>query len=56
MYAPDIGNTADGDLTAYPATLDKLIKIFPEAKHVIPGHGRWGGTELIRHTRELLNR
>jgi metallo-beta-lactamase class B len=56
MYAPDIGNTADGDLTAYPATLDKLITIFPEAKHVIPGHGRWGGTELIRHTRELLNR
>lgn len=48
-----LGNTADGDLNAYPATIEKLINKFPAAKIVIPGHGQYGGTALIRHTKEL---
>ena len=52
--AKDLGNIADGDLSAYPRTIDKLINIFPSAKIVIPGHGAIGGIELIRHTKELL--
>ena len=53
MDAKDLGNTADGDLTAYPKTIDKLINKFPIAKIVIPGHGAIGGFELIRHTKDL---
>jgi metallo-beta-lactamase class B len=53
MDAKDLGNTADGDLKAYPGTIDKVIKKFPSAKIVIPGHGTIGGFELIRHTKEL---
>jgi metallo-beta-lactamase class B len=49
----DLGNTADGDLIAYPKTIDKLIVKFPTAKIVIPGHGQFGGLDLIRHTQEL---
>jgi metallo-beta-lactamase class B len=49
----DLGNTVDGDLTAYPKTIDKLKEKFPTAKIVIPGHGKFGGFELIKHTREL---
>lgn len=56
MNSKDLGNTVDGDLMAYPNTLDKLIDRFPTAKIVIPGHGQIGGIELIRHTRELTNK
>ncbi len=52
----NLGNTTDGDLTAYPKTLAKLIKKFPSAKIVIPGHGKHGGLELIKHTIELTNK
>jgi len=54
MDSKNLGNTADGDLSAYPGTIDKLIKKFPSAKIVIPGHGEIGGFELIRHTKALL--
>ena len=55
LNSKDLGNTADGDLLAYPKTIDKLLTKFPTAKIVIPGHGEFGGMELIRHTRELIN-
>ena len=51
-----LGNTADGDLKAYPETIDKILHKFGDAKIVIPGHGAFGGIELIRHTKELLMR
>jgi metallo-beta-lactamase class B len=56
LDSKDLGNTADGDLTAYPQTINKLIDKFPMAKIVIPGHGQFGGIELIRHTKELLTK
>jgi len=49
-----LGNTVDGDLKAYPETIDKVLHKFKDAKIVIPGHGAYGGIELIRHTKELL--
>lgn len=51
--AKNLGNTADGDLKAYPETIRKVIAKFPDARIVIPGHGLWGGTELLKHTLEL---
>jgi len=56
MEAKDLGNTADGDLTAYPKTIEKLGKRFPDAKIVLPGHGPFGGMELINHTKELSSK
>lgn len=53
INSKDLGNTVDGDLSAYPITIDKLISNFPNAKIVIPGHGNFGGFELLKHTREL---
>ena len=52
----NLGNVADGDLATYPATIDKLMKKFPDAKIVIPGHGNIGGLDLIMHTKELLSK
>lgn len=51
--AINLGNTADGDRAAYPETVKWIIRKFPEAKTVIPGHGRWGGAELLMHTMSL---
>ena len=55
MESKDLGNTADGDLKAYPKTINSLLTKFPAAKIVIPGHGDFGGLELVRHTIELIN-
>jgi len=54
VNAKGLGNTADGDLKAYPQTIEKVLRKFPDAKIVIPGHGVVGGIELIGHTKELL--
>jgi metallo-beta-lactamase class B len=48
-----LGNTADGDLAAYPTTLQKVRVAYRRARIVVPGHGDWGGPELIDHTLKL---
>lgn len=53
MDSSSLGNTADGDLAAYPTTLQRVRTTYGRAKIVVPGHGRWGGPELIDHTLEL---
>ena len=54
LNSKNLGNTADGDLAAYPQTIEKVLHKFPEAKIVVPGHGSYGGIDLIKHTKELL--
>jgi len=49
----NLGNTDDGDVSAYPGTLDRIIEKFRDVKVVIPGHGSPGGPELLTHTRSL---
>lgn len=56
LNSKDLGNTTDGDLIAYHVTIDKLISKFPNAKIVIPGHGQFGGLNLLTHTKKLLNK
>ena len=51
-----LGNVADSDIKAWPATLNKVLSMFSNAKIVIPGHGQVGGTELLTHTQELLKK
>ena len=51
--ATNLGNTEDADVRAWPVTMDKALAAFPEARIVVPGHGRPGGPELLRHTRDL---
>ncbi len=53
LDSQSLGNTRDGDLAAYPATLRSLQSAYARAKIVIPGHGNWGGPELIEHTLRL---
>jgi metallo-beta-lactamase class B len=54
--AVNLGNTVDGDLTAYPKTIERVIKKFKSARIVIPGHGKIGGYDLLLHTKELADK
>jgi metallo-beta-lactamase class B len=53
LESTNLGNTVDGDLKEYASTIRKVIKRFPDAKVVIPGHGKAGGIELLTHTSKL---
>lgn len=54
MQSRGLGNLADGDIEAYPVTIQRVIDKFPDVRIVIPGHGQYGGRELLLHTWELL--
>ncbi len=56
LNSTNLGNTKDGDLNAYPNTIRKLLDKFPDAEIVIPGHGLYGGPELIKHTLTLTEK
>jgi glyoxylase-like metal-dependent hydrolase (beta-lactamase superfamily II) len=51
ITAPDLGNVADADLGAYPATIRRLADTY-RPRHVIPGHGTIAG-DSIAHTSAL---
>lgn len=55
LDSKSLGNTRDGDLAAYPTTLKQVQAAYPDAKIVVPGHGDWGGRELIEHTLKLCS-
>lgn len=54
MKTTNLGNLSDADVEAWPASVQKVIDKFPEAKTVIPGHGVAGSSELMHHTLHLL--
>ncbi len=53
MTSRSLGNIADADLENWPSTIEKVIRRFRNARTVVPGHGGYGGTELLNHTLEL---
>ncbi len=55
--ATSIGNVADGNVKAWPASLAKVEQKFPNPKYVIPGHDEWQGTvkAIMGRTTELVN-
>jgi metallo-beta-lactamase class B len=54
--ATTLGNTAEADLAAWPATLANLKSTYPAARIIVPGHGAPGGWELVDHTLALLKK
>jgi metallo-beta-lactamase class B len=49
------GNLTDANVTAWPQTVSKVSKKYPQAQWVIPGHGSAGGTELFDYTIKLFS-
>jgi metallo-beta-lactamase class B len=56
LSATTAGNTADADLAAWPLTIERVRSAYPAAEIVIPGHGAIGGTDLLRHTKDLFTK
>lgn len=50
----DLGNIQDAVLDQWPISIKNVMRKFPDAIGVIPGHGREGGKELFQHTLNLL--
>lgn len=51
-----IGNVADADVPAWPATMDRVMERYGKARVVVPGHGRTGNASLLPHTREVAEK
>ncbi|MDR0306053.1 MAG: subclass B1 metallo-beta-lactamase [Chitinispirillales bacterium] len=54
MASKGKGNLSDADVREWPQTIKKMIDKFPSSKIVIPGHGQYGGRELLTHTQKIL--
>ncbi|HTX17780.1 MAG TPA: subclass B1 metallo-beta-lactamase [Bacteroidota bacterium] len=54
--AGNLGNTADADLAAWPASVLRVMAKFPDRQIVVPGHGSWKEKMGLEHTLDLLNR
>ncbi|MGJ8620635.1 MAG: DIM/SIM/IMP family subclass B1 metallo-beta-lactamase [Methylophilaceae bacterium] len=51
--AQNLGYIGEASIDAWPASIDKLLYKFKDAKLVIPGHGMAGSIALLRHTKTL---
>ncbi len=53
MAAKSLGNTEEAAIRAWSDSVENIALKFPEIKTVIPGHGTFGNTELLAHTKKL---
>jgi metallo-beta-lactamase class B len=51
-----LGNLSDAVVPEWDATIFKLLQKYKDIKTVIPGHGDFGGAELLTHTIELIEK
>lgn len=56
MESRSKGNLGDADVKSWPASVEKLLNRYPDAKLVIPGHGSIGDIEMIRHTIDIVSK
>jgi metallo-beta-lactamase class B len=56
LKSESLGNIADADVSEWPKTLNRVIAAYPFAGTIIPGHGAFGGQELLEHTLDLLRK
>ena len=49
-----LGNVADANVAAWPASVQKSLQQFGNAKFVIPGHMSWASNQGLQHTLKLL--
>ncbi len=48
------GYLGDANIAAWSDTVEKIKKEYPNVKMVIPGHGKYGGKELLDYTIKLF--
>ena len=50
------GYLGDANINEWSKTVAKIKREYPNVKTIIPGHGKWGGTELLDYTIHLFNK
>jgi len=56
LDSPYLGFTGDANMNEWPVSVKKVQDKYPDAKWVIPHHGKWGGVALLQHTVELFKK
>ena len=56
LESKDLGNVEDANLQQWPYSVRNVLEKYSEAEVVIPGHGKWGNLDLVKHTLELTNK
>ena len=54
VKAQGMGNLSDATVDVWDTTVEKVQKAYVQAEIVVPGHGAYGGQELLTHTIELV--
>ncbi|MEO5930384.1 MAG: BlaB/IND/MUS family subclass B1 metallo-beta-lactamase [Candidatus Kapaibacterium sp.] len=54
--AIDLGNLADANISAWPASIKKMMRKFPNPAFIIPGHQGWKNIKSPQHTLDLLRK
>lgn len=54
MNSQSMGNLADALVSEWDKSVENVQNTFPDAEIVIPGHGPFGGMELLKHTIALV--
>jgi metallo-beta-lactamase class B len=54
--ADQLGNLRDAAVGEWDKTISRILKAYPEIETVIPGHGAYGGVELLEHTTDLVKK
>jgi metallo-beta-lactamase class B len=55
LESRNLGFTGDANMSEWPASVRKVQAKYPNAKLVIPHHGKWGDASLLQHTLDLFN-
>lgn len=56
LHSTRLGNYVDGDIKAWPVSVQRVMNAYPDARYVIPGHGESGDLSLLSHTLDLLKK
>jgi glyoxylase-like metal-dependent hydrolase (beta-lactamase superfamily II) len=51
-----LGNIADANLNAWGNSINNVMKKYPEAQYVVPGHFAWSDKKALKHTLKLLKK
>jgi len=51
-----LGYTGESVLDEWDITVEKIISSYPDLEIVIPGHGNFGHSELLKHTVDLVQK
>lgn len=56
MNSRGLGNLSDAVVADWDLTIKKIMKKYHQINNVIPGHGDFGGSDLLSHTIELVEK